>query len=103
MRIWSAGFRATEQLIWIKIPRVPLHAWRQDVFREIAIKWGHTLECFNCSWEESTHLEFGRVLVATSIRAHIDELHNIKIDDLVYRIRIWEEEVSHIFRWGRGK
>ena len=99
LRNWSVGFRAEERLTWLKIVGVPLHAWRQDIFSEIGSRWGHTLEFINCVWEETNHLEFGRVLVATSIRTQIDELKNIIIDGLVYRIRIWEEESLLPLKW----
>ncbi|KAJ9553482.1 hypothetical protein OSB04_017527 [Centaurea solstitialis] len=37
---WSVGFRNSQRLVWLKISGMPLHSWCEEVFSEIASKWG---------------------------------------------------------------
>ncbi|KAJ9539578.1 hypothetical protein OSB04_026084 [Centaurea solstitialis] len=89
---WSAGFRASERVTWIRITGVPLHGWNEKVFSSIAEKWGLVLKFRNCNFLEDYNLCGGKVMICTHIITPINEVGAIKVGNFFYRIAIVEEE-----------
>ena len=52
------------------------------------------MKTINCQQPESTNLTWGKVLICTAILSHIDEVKGIKIGNLIYMIKVEEEESS---------
>ncbi|KAJ9541035.1 LOW QUALITY PROTEIN: hypothetical protein OSB04_027541 [Centaurea solstitialis] len=91
---WTPGYRNAERLVWIKIYGVPLHGWKENIFTDIAAKWGKVLKTMNCSLEESSNLSWGKVLISTFILSPIDALKSIKVGGFFYRVKVEEEDSS---------
>ncbi|KAJ9539611.1 hypothetical protein OSB04_026117 [Centaurea solstitialis] len=98
---WSVGYRQIERFTWIKVTGVPLHGWKEEIFSSIAGKWGQVLRLRNCNLLEEDVLNEGRILICTPIRTPIQEIGNIKIGQLFYRVVVSEVEDGFTMSYSR--
>ncbi|KAJ9553128.1 hypothetical protein OSB04_017173 [Centaurea solstitialis] len=91
---WSVGYKEVERITWLKISRIPLHGWKEEIFTKIANRWRQVLKSRNCNLFDDMVLNEGRIQICTPIRTPIQELGYIKVDNLFYRIVICEDTDS---------
>ncbi|KAK9073774.1 hypothetical protein SSX86_006368 [Deinandra increscens subsp. villosa] len=84
-------FCVTEKVIWVEVRGLPLVAWPNAVFRQIAWRWGKTL-CVNNDREEP--LAFGKVCILTS---HVDKIR----DSILYKVKgkVYKVDVTEVYAW----
>lgn len=90
IRPWSPSYVGSSRLTWIKCLGVPLHAWNEKFFSDITVSLGKF-----CMVDDSTankaRLDFGRILIKTSIPETINRVITIQVDDQIFKIRLIEE------------
>ncbi|KAK7274642.1 hypothetical protein RIF29_15738 [Crotalaria pallida] len=82
-----------ERFVWVLLLVVPLHAWKEDLFRLLVETSGVFVKTDAASLKKE-RMDRVRVLISTSFLSKIDSSVKVRIDDLVMEIRILED------RWG---
>ncbi|KAK9077848.1 hypothetical protein SSX86_006186 [Deinandra increscens subsp. villosa] len=94
----SEEFCIDEKLVWIEIRGLPLLAWSNAVFRQIAWRWGKTF-CVDNDRDEP--MAFGRVCI---LSRHIDKIRDsvwYRIKDKKYKVTVtelhaWSPTFEHV-------
>ena len=82
----APGFRVT----WVRCTGLPLHLWRQECFEKMVLPLGDLI-AVDTKTENFMNLEFSRLQIKTSELDTISHFRKIKINGVVYGIRIAEE------------
>lgn len=90
IRPWNPGLVAKERSIWLKFLGVPAHIWGEDFFRRTAQTLG-TFVTIDESTKDKVRLDVGRALIFTTIPETINRKLEIKVNGVVYSIRVIEE------------
>lgn len=73
----------TKAPVWIRLPNIPIHLWRTEVYRKI----GNTLGCFlmgDYAREQQGLYTYARVCVELDLSKGLPEQINLKINDSVW-------------------
>lgn len=84
-----------ERLAWLNVSGVPAHAWKEEVFKGVALMFGSFAFLDECTRNKS-RLDIGRVCVTTRVPEIINRVIQVKINEVVFSIRIMED----VFRFG---
>lgn len=92
---WSISMESKRacRLVWLAITGVPLHAWNQEVFINIAKEWGEVLEVEDLTASKD-QLYISRVCIATHNRGLISESVNLLVNGKTYAIRVLEDMIE---------
>jgi hypothetical protein len=93
---WSPDQIAKERYCWICIHGIPLHAWREDFFKLITIKFGTYMHP-DASTTYKDRLDMARVLIRTTSMSTINSIFKVKIDEKLFLIRLTEDVLTHPF------
>ncbi|CAL0316838.1 unnamed protein product [Lupinus luteus] len=97
---WSSECVADERLVWIRCFGLPLHAWNEGVFGQIAKVFGTLVEVDEASIRKVC-LEFCRMLIQTPSWSRIEDSLIVNILDKEFTIHVREEWAGSIS--GDGK
>jgi hypothetical protein len=101
-RPWLPSLYVDRREMWVRVLGIPLHAWGENLFKEIGRKYGEFLD-FDESTASRAKLDVARIKLATSLRGFIDDAVKIKVLGVYYTIWVVEEKVSQpVFVQGSG-
>ncbi|GAU27978.1 hypothetical protein TSUD_373730 [Trifolium subterraneum] len=88
MKVSSVNY---ERGAWVRCYGVPLHAWNNIFFAELAETQGRFLDIDDCTVNKE-RLDYARMLIATSSLKEVNVIEKVLIDDRVVPIRIIEDK-----------
>ncbi|KAK2434439.1 zinc finger CCCH domain-containing protein [Trifolium repens] len=101
-RPWLPSLYVDRRETWVRVLGIPLHAWGENLFKEIGRKYGEFLD-FDESTASRAKLDVARLKIATSLRGFIDDAVQIKVLGVYYTIWVVEDKVSQpVFVQGSG-
>lgn len=86
---WNPRLVPTERSVRVKVKGVPLHIWYEETFRRIALLVGRFVS-IDVSTRDMVRLDYGRALVTTASPDLINKVVEIKVNEILYSIRIME-------------
>jgi hypothetical protein len=89
-RPWVPSLYVDRRETWVRVLGIPLHAWGENLFKEIGRKYGEFLD-FDENTTLRAKLDVARLKLATSLRGFIDEAVKIKVLGTIYTIWVVEE------------
>lgn len=90
IRPWNSNMVATSRSIWLKILGVPAHIWNENFFRQISQLVGSYIS-IDDSTRDKMRLDIARVLINTSVKEIINTVVEVKVNGIMYNIRMLEE------------
>lgn len=90
---WSPDSVSKERHVRIKFFGVPLHGWYEDLCKVLASLVGKFLY-LDVSTRRRLRFDVGRFLVVTSSPEFINKVVNVKINNVVYSMRLLEDLVG---------
>ncbi|KAI3739794.1 hypothetical protein L2E82_30206 [Cichorium intybus] len=88
---WKQDMQFNKRITSILLYGVPLHAWCEETFLNIAKTWGTVLILENCEIDNQ-NLAFGRVGILTNHPGIISSSVTIRVDGIAYQINILEDD-----------
>jgi hypothetical protein len=92
---WSPELYLDRRSVWLKCRGIPLHAWDEVTFRQLAERLGTFIE-LDTNTANRSKLDVARVKISTSRMTFIDEQLLISVLDKQFQISVVEE-------WGRDE
>ncbi|KAK8615660.1 hypothetical protein V6N13_017243 [Hibiscus sabdariffa] len=86
---WSENVVQVERATWLEISGLPLYCWNHITIKRIAELWG----TFEASGENINHTkdcEKVTVLISTDYERRIEELVQVEVGEIIYRVRVLE-------------
>ncbi|KAK8688741.1 hypothetical protein V6N13_087485 [Hibiscus sabdariffa] len=87
VKFWSENITQRDRATWLEVSGLPLHCWNHTTLKRIAEIWGafealgenayHTLDCEKVS-----------VLITTEQLGIINEVIEVEVNSMVYRVRV---------------
>ncbi|KAK7252142.1 hypothetical protein RIF29_35893 [Crotalaria pallida] len=93
VRRWTPKDLAKERFVWIRCFGVPPQAWDEAFFRLIANKWGTLLELEKKTLTRE-RLDIESFLLATSYKAKIYDVVQVKVHGLLVEVRVMEDPLE---------
>jgi hypothetical protein len=81
---------ADSREVWINVYGIPLHVWDEPLFKKIGSLFGTFID-FDEDTIERRRLDVARIKVSTKRRGLVDEVLNIKVMGVVFRLWVVEE------------
>lgn len=88
---------AKELSVWLNITRIPVHAWKEEVFKGLLSMMGNFVYLDECTRKRS-RLGVGKVLATTNVIETINRALQVKINGTIFSIRIMEEGFQVFWR-----
>lgn len=98
---WEPHLVPRVRTVWLRVTRVPVHAWGEDFFRFISHLVGNFIY-LDEDTSSKARLDVGRLLVTVSSLEVINRTVKVKVNDLVSSIRM-VEEVFAVHPYNRSK
>ncbi|KAL4283668.1 hypothetical protein GQ457_16G016100 [Hibiscus cannabinus] len=92
---WSANIAYETRCAWVSICGLPMHAWSEGSFKNIAGLWGKFVR-IDAVTDEPVSFERSRVLVETGNSGRIDEKVEVEVMGKVFPIRVQEVELVRV-------
>ncbi|KAK8540423.1 hypothetical protein V6N13_008845 [Hibiscus sabdariffa] len=102
---WTENVNQMERATWLEISGMPLHCWNQCTFKRMAKLWG-SFEALGENTFRFKNCEKVTVLITTFQVETIDEVIEIEVGNLVFKVRIKEfgfSDDSTALQPGRAK
>jgi hypothetical protein len=90
IRSWCPSDLDAERTIWLRIYGVPSHAWNESFFTQLVKPWGSFINEDEGTLKKST-MDVARLMIRTSCQQIIDEFIDVKVNDVVYHLRVLED------------
>lgn len=90
IRPWNPGLEAKKRSIWLKFLRVAAHVWSEGFFKRISQPMG-TFITIDDSIRDKARLDVGKALIFTSLPDNINRTVVLKVNDVIFAIRVIEE------------
>ncbi|KAK8582678.1 hypothetical protein V6N13_069450 [Hibiscus sabdariffa] len=73
------------------ISGLPIHLWLEETFSRVAKKWGDLVN-IEIETLSPSSFERARIQVETDWTFHIDEIIDVRVDDVIFQVRITQIE-----------
>lgn len=93
---WKPAVVSRGRTVWLKVTGGPVHVWGEQVFKTIVALVGKFV-CLDEATQYKERFDMGRVLVVVSSTMRINRTVNIKVNDLMFPIKMVEDVVSNYF------
>lgn len=97
---WVSGSDLKERNSWLLITGVPVHAWKDDLFKVLGQQVGNPGHV-----DENTvkmkRLDVGIVLISTSYLQVINTTVRVKINDMLHPMRLMQDSLGDTFQFRR--
>jgi hypothetical protein len=90
LRVWKPNLVSSRREIWVAIYGIPLHAWGEDTFRNIANRCGVFLEV-DAGTRNHERFDVARVKLEAPLCGRIDFVLKLLIQGAGYVVRVVEE------------
>ncbi|GAU16840.1 hypothetical protein TSUD_367870 [Trifolium subterraneum] len=90
IRSWCPSDLDVERTIWLRIYGVPSHAWNESFFTQLVKPWGSFINEDEGTLKKST-MDVTHLMICTSCQQIIDEIVDVKVNDVVYHLRVLED------------
>ncbi|GAU42670.1 hypothetical protein TSUD_106440 [Trifolium subterraneum] len=90
IRSWCPSDLDAERTIWLRIYGVPSHAWNESFFTQLVKPWSSFINEDEGTLKKST-MDVARLMIRTSCQQIIDEFVDVKVNDVVYHLRVLED------------
>jgi hypothetical protein len=90
IRPWNPNDIDLERIVWLRIFGVPIHAWNDDFFSQVTKPWGAFIKSDNVTCTKLS-MDVARLLIRTSCQKPIDEFINVRINGVIFHIRVLED------------
>lgn len=90
IRKWSQKEIDNERVVWIRCHGIPLHAWNNDFFSELALNFGTFLGVDENTKKKNT-LDVARVLIRTKCYDVFNMVVEANINGTKFEVKIFEE------------
>jgi hypothetical protein len=90
---WSTDLFMDRRSVWLRFRGVPLHAWDEPLFHQLAERFGSFIE-LDAKTTNRLKLDVARVKISTSSMSFIDAEISISVLDKQYNISVVEEGVK---------
>ncbi|KAI5403769.1 hypothetical protein KIW84_051070 [Lathyrus oleraceus] len=87
---WKPGHVDEERLMWVRCIGILCHVWTDDFFGVFAGLFGSFVRA-DCNTSSRKVMDSARLLVRTRSRRWVNDLHQVKINGLVFDISVVEE------------
>ncbi|KAK8583219.1 hypothetical protein V6N13_021931 [Hibiscus sabdariffa] len=78
-----------ERATWLELSGVPLHCWNRCTFKRVAGLWG-SFEALGENAFRSKNCEKVTILITTNQVERIDEIVDIEVGNLIFKVRVME-------------
>ncbi|KAJ9562985.1 hypothetical protein OSB04_008145 [Centaurea solstitialis] len=95
-KLWEPHAIPQERLVWLDISGLPIEAWSTITLRQIGDRFGKVLEVDDILFEGNMASSFG-VLILSSCFDDICSSFLVKVDGLLYKIKVVEERNRAFF------
>ncbi|KAL4284228.1 hypothetical protein GQ457_16G017560 [Hibiscus cannabinus] len=92
---WSADIAYETRRAWLSISGLPMHAWPEGSFKNIAGLWGNFV-CIDAATDEPVSFEHSRVFVETGHSGRIDEEVEVEVMGKFFSIQVQEVELVRV-------
>ncbi|KAK8628431.1 hypothetical protein V6N13_064138 [Hibiscus sabdariffa] len=86
---WTENLIQMERATWLELSGMPLHCWNQCTFKRVATLWG-SFEALGENAFRSKNCEKVTILITTNQVERIDEVVEIEVGNLIFKVRILE-------------
>lgn len=93
LKAWSPELVQMERYAWIRCQGVPPHAWGEDLIRNLVVILGRYV--YVDAPTTKKRLDVAWMLIATSAQENINQMVRIKINGVVFSIKMVEEPFSN--------
>lgn len=91
--LWSPPEVPKHCHVWVRCQGIPLHAWDMSFFKKFVTLFG-LFVMLDDRTDNKSRLDLARILIQTSSLEVINCLIKVKINDLIFSIRVVEEPFS---------
>ncbi|KAL4375969.1 hypothetical protein GQ457_02G030320 [Hibiscus cannabinus] len=86
---WTENLIQMEGATWLELSGMPLHCWNQCTFKRVAELWG-SFEALGENAFRSKNCEKVTILITTNQVERIDEIVEIEVGNLIFKVRVME-------------
>ena len=90
IHMWSVEDIKYERGAWVRVYRVPIHAWNVEFFKLCVMDVGRYVRADECTVDKA-RIDFARILISTSSLEIVNKSLNIIVDGSMYSIKLVEE------------
>ncbi|KAJ9560860.1 hypothetical protein OSB04_006020 [Centaurea solstitialis] len=90
LHLWEEGIIPQERLAWLEIDGLPIEAWNEHNFRNVASKFGRVLEVDDIAFDGSMTSTFG-VLILTKQAEDVNSVVRIKVHNNLCKVKVIED------------
>ncbi|KAK8604716.1 hypothetical protein V6N13_099647 [Hibiscus sabdariffa] len=103
LSLWSEDVVACNRQIWIACQGIPVHAWSEETFKNIASIWGELISVDE-NTIKPTSFSRANIHILTNNFDRLNEEILFSVDSKSYRVRIFEFEpsIKPILLWYEG-
>lgn len=90
IRPWDPGSKVRDKLVWLNISEVPVHAWKDEVFKtivQIVGRFGMLDDATRCK----ERFDIARMLISSRYPEVINRSVKVQINEKIYVIRLMED------------
>lgn len=100
IRPWAPGEVARERETWIRCQGIPLQGWSEQLFKLLVTSLGKFISVDWCTMQKK-RFDIARVLIRTSSWEAINRIVKVRINGIIFSIRLLEEPFSD-YGFGMG-
>ncbi|KAK8689617.1 hypothetical protein V6N13_088331 [Hibiscus sabdariffa] len=89
VKLWSENMILRERVTWVEVVGVPIHCWNHVTLRRIVELWGN-VEAFGENLKHIKDCEKMSILITTESSRKIDEVVELEVGNVIYRIHVVE-------------
>ena len=90
LHLWEEGSIPQERLAWVEIDGLPIEAWKEINFRNVAAKFGRVLEVDEVAFEGSMNTSVG-ALVLTKHMEDLNEVVEVEVLNRKVKVKVVED------------
>lgn len=94
LSVWALEHVTKERYVWIRCQGILIHAWGEDFLRTIVSSVGRYV-CVDFPTVKKQRLDVARILVQVSSAGAISKLINVRINGVVFSIKLVEEPFTN--------
>lgn len=96
LSVWSTEQGAKERYAWVRCQGAPFHAWGEDFFRMVATGVGRFVYVDTLTAKKQ-RCDVARILVQPSSPEVVNQLVKVKINGVIYSIKLVDEPFTNPF------
>ncbi|KAL4354229.1 hypothetical protein GQ457_06G007350 [Hibiscus cannabinus] len=93
IQVWSEEISVCNRRAWISCQGIPIHAWSEETFENIAALWGDLISIDERTFKPGS-FQKAKFQILTNFSDCINETVELKVASKVYKIRVKEFEPS---------